>query len=344
MGFLDTNGVSVLWGKIKDRFLDKSSTGISVISGKLQVGNNTTNTTNAYLHIRNVGTSNITGKKVNGACFSVNGDGTASFQHKIYNDDGSNARNAAVMRFYGKDDKTGKIQFAVNTGTASTPTEAMYKDLATVDDVNSIVAEKIKDIPAGPPGPSGTQGILDADDDHISFLAEGGLELAYLDFDGFRIFDVNGIPIGEITKYGVSFDCPDGDLIVNGNVVSYDGHSHSAWKSFSVTADTTNTINIRSQACSYNQELGIVNINVQIGITASAAIAAGARIPVLNIPAAYRPKQIEALAASHVQSGTTAEMVNAWAHNSGPIYIRKSLATSANAASDYIHISGMWHV
>ena len=95
------------------------------LSGKIQIGDATSNIANAILHIRKV-TSSVTGKLVNGACYSVNGDGTASLQHKTYNDDGSGAKNSAVLRLSNQG-----IQFAINTGAGSTPTEDMYHELAT---------------------------------------------------------------------------------------------------------------------------------------------------------------------------------------------------------------------
>lgn len=95
------------------------------LSGKIQIGDVTSNIANAILHIRKV-TSSVTGKLVNGACYSVNGDGTASLQHKTYNDDGSGAKNSAVLRLSNQG-----IQFAINTGAGSTPTEDMYHELAT---------------------------------------------------------------------------------------------------------------------------------------------------------------------------------------------------------------------
>lgn len=121
------------------KYLDKTNTGTEILQGKIQVGNNTTNTTNAFLHIRKV-TSPVTGASVNGACFAVNGDGTASFQHKTYNDDGTGAKNSAVLRFSNQG-----IQFAINTGGSTSPTEAMYKDLATIDYFTGGTGIKVED-------------------------------------------------------------------------------------------------------------------------------------------------------------------------------------------------------
>lgn len=114
-----------------DNYINKTSTGTNVIKGKFQVGEYTDNITNAYLHIRNVGSSSVTGYAVNGACFSVNGDGTASFQHKTYNDQGTGAKNSAILRFSNKG-----IQFAVNTGSGASPTEDMFKKVLTEGDVD----------------------------------------------------------------------------------------------------------------------------------------------------------------------------------------------------------------
>lgn len=115
------------------KYLDKTNTGTEILKGKIQIGDATTNIANAILHIRKV-TSSITGKSVNGACYSVNADGTASLQHKTYNDDGSGAKNSAVLRMSNKG-----IQFAINTGSSASPSEDMYKELATQEYVNNIV-------------------------------------------------------------------------------------------------------------------------------------------------------------------------------------------------------------
>lgn len=113
---------------VPSNYLDKNSTSSNVLKGNLQIGAYNTNVVNAILHIRNVGTNNITGAKVNGACYSVNADGTASLMHKTYNDSGGNARNMAILRMSNKG-----IQFAVNTGTGNTPTEDMYHNVVTED-------------------------------------------------------------------------------------------------------------------------------------------------------------------------------------------------------------------
>lgn len=114
-------------------FLDKGYTGINTLSGKVQVGTASTNVNNAFTNIRNIGSSSITGSSVNGACFSVNADGSASFQHKTYDNNGGSAKNAAVLRFFGKSDKTGKLQFAINSGNDASPSEDMYKDVSFSD-------------------------------------------------------------------------------------------------------------------------------------------------------------------------------------------------------------------
>lgn len=147
--FIGENGLLYFWQKIKNaiptktseltndskfltsvpsNYLDKNNTGTHILSGKLQIGTYSTNVVNAILHIRNVGTGSITGAKVNGACYSVNADGTATLQHKTYDDKGGNARNMAVLRMSNKG-----IQFAVNTGTTNVPTEDMYHNVVTED-------------------------------------------------------------------------------------------------------------------------------------------------------------------------------------------------------------------
>lgn len=63
-------------------------------------------------------------------------DGTAAFMQKTYDSKGGSARNAAVLRFSEKG-----IQFAVNTGSATTPSEAMYKELATQEYVDQKIKE-----------------------------------------------------------------------------------------------------------------------------------------------------------------------------------------------------------
>lgn len=143
-----TSGTSVgditVDGKIKtlyipSTYLDKSYTGRNQISGQIYVGDLDTNVNNAFTHQRNVdsySSQNVTGTPYNGATFAVGSDGSANFQHKTYTTtSGGGAKNAAVLRFYGTTTKTGKIQFAVNTGTAATPTEDMYKDVAMVEDI-----------------------------------------------------------------------------------------------------------------------------------------------------------------------------------------------------------------
>lgn len=103
------------------------------LTGKIQIGDYTSNIANAILHIRNVA-SPITGAKVNGACYSVNSDGTASLQHKTYNDSGGGAKNAAVLRMSNQG-----LQFAVNTGSTASPTEDMYKEIATQEWVLGLI-------------------------------------------------------------------------------------------------------------------------------------------------------------------------------------------------------------
>lgn len=123
---------------VPSNYLNKSSTSSNILSGNIQVGSASLNVVNAYLHIRNVGDNSITGAKVNGACFSVNGDGTASFQHKKYNDSGGGAKNSAILRFSNLG-----LQFAVNSGDGSSPTEDMYKQVAMIDDINSAIVSTL---------------------------------------------------------------------------------------------------------------------------------------------------------------------------------------------------------
>lgn len=64
------------------------------LTGRIQIGNADNNSiTNAFLHQR------FANNTWNGACFAINGDGTASFQHKIYGDRFTSARNDAILRF-----------------------------------------------------------------------------------------------------------------------------------------------------------------------------------------------------------------------------------------------------
>lgn len=119
-----------------DDFISKKFTGTNILNGKIQIGDKDSAITNAILHIRNVGSSSITGKNVNGACYSVNSDGTASLQHKTYNDDGSGAKNTAVLRMSNKG-----IQFAINTGSGATPSETDYQELATQKYVDDVVGD-----------------------------------------------------------------------------------------------------------------------------------------------------------------------------------------------------------
>lgn len=121
------------------KFLDKTASGKNVLAGSLQVGDHTKDIANAYLHMRKV-TAPITGKNVNGASFGVNADGTAAFFQKTYNNDGTGAKNAAVLRFSGKG-----LQFAVNTGSASSPTDEMYKEIATQEYVQEAIKNIVSD-------------------------------------------------------------------------------------------------------------------------------------------------------------------------------------------------------
>lgn len=146
--------LSVDFEALSNKYLDKTSTTKQTTKAAIQVGDHTTNIANAYLHMRKVSATS-TGSTVNGACFSVNGDGTASFQHKIYNNDGTGAKNAAILRFYGKATGEGKLQFAVNTGTGASPTEDMYEDVAMQKDVPVMEVSNV-DIGAGAALTTGT--------------------------------------------------------------------------------------------------------------------------------------------------------------------------------------------
>lgn len=125
----DDNVINVT---IPAKYLDKTATGVQELAGSLKVGSHTTNVVNAYLHVRKVASS-ITGYSVNGACFSVNGDGTASFQHKIYDNNGNNAKNSAVLRFSNKG-----LQFGINSTSGASPAESDYKNVAMVDDIPEV--------------------------------------------------------------------------------------------------------------------------------------------------------------------------------------------------------------
>lgn len=147
--FIGENSLLYLWQKIKSiiptktsqltndskfltsiptNLLDKKYTGVNELAGKIQIGNKDANITNAILHIRNVGDGSITGAKINGACYSVNGDGTATLQHKTYDDKGGTPRNMAILRMSNMG-----IQFAVNTGDDRVPSEDMYHNVVTED-------------------------------------------------------------------------------------------------------------------------------------------------------------------------------------------------------------------
>lgn len=137
----DTSSLAFIKNKPSlTKYLDKTSTNRNDIAGPVYVGSCSTNVGNAFTHLRQV-TAPITGTPYNGAAFAVSLDGTASFQHKTFTTAAAGgARNAAVLRFYGTQNgvnSTGKLQFAVNNGSASTPTEDMYKDVAMVDDIPS---------------------------------------------------------------------------------------------------------------------------------------------------------------------------------------------------------------
>lgn len=106
-------------------YVSKVNSGTETMAGRLQVGNHTTNITNAFLHVRKV-SSSVTGREVNGAGLAVNSDGTATIQHKTYNSDGTGAKNAAILRVSNKG-----LQFAINTGSGNTPTEDMYHNVLT---------------------------------------------------------------------------------------------------------------------------------------------------------------------------------------------------------------------
>ena len=134
-----------------DNYLDKTSTAKNYLAGQVYVGDCTTNVANAFTHMRNTSigqhasTSSVTGTFLNGAAFSVNSDGSSAFMCKTFaNEQGGGGRNNAVLRFYATRDNEnskGALQFAINTGTANTPTEAMYKNVAMVDDIPKVASD-----------------------------------------------------------------------------------------------------------------------------------------------------------------------------------------------------------
>lgn len=123
-------------------YLDLNKTTTQTMKGALYIGSPTINVGNAYTHQRKV-TGSITGKNVNGVAFAVAQTGEASFQHKVYNDDGSSAKNDAVMRFW-----KGHLQIAFNTGSGNVPTEDMYKEIATQEYADGLIKKM--------PAPSGS--------------------------------------------------------------------------------------------------------------------------------------------------------------------------------------------
>lgn len=130
---------------ISSTYLDKSSTARNDVAGQIYVGSCSTNVSNAFTHQRDVtkvsGGNFLPGTPYVGATFAVSSDGSASFQHKTFTSSaGAGARNAAILRFYGKQDgSNGALQFAVNTTNTTMPSESDYKDVAFVDDIPKFV-------------------------------------------------------------------------------------------------------------------------------------------------------------------------------------------------------------
>lgn len=118
------------------------------LDNKVFVGDCDNNIPNAFTNIRRLpeGSSVVTGTILNGATFGVGADGTASFFHKTFDLTSTKGkqvggRNNAVLRFYATrngEDSEGKLQFAINKTTSSTPPESAYKNVAMVDDLNEL--------------------------------------------------------------------------------------------------------------------------------------------------------------------------------------------------------------
>lgn len=110
-------------------YLNKTSTANNVLQGIIQIGDANSTKGNAFTHIRKQqsGYASVTGFNVNGAAFAVAADGTASFQHKTFNNTGGDAKNDSVLRF----SKATGLQFAKNSTTTSMPVEEDYENIAT---------------------------------------------------------------------------------------------------------------------------------------------------------------------------------------------------------------------
>lgn len=112
-----------------------SSSGGSISISQTGAFNNYGNNGQAFNAVRDVGTSSITGKKINAASFGVKLDGTTAFSHKTYDTfntkDGSytGARNTAVLTFSGQSG----LRYAKNTGSASDVTADMYRYVGVID-------------------------------------------------------------------------------------------------------------------------------------------------------------------------------------------------------------------
>lgn len=112
-----------------------SSSGGSISISQTGAFNNYGNNGQAFNAVRDVGTTSITGKKINAASFGVKLDGTTAFSHKTYDTfntkDGlyTGAKNTAVLTFSGQSG----LRYAKNTGSASDVTADMYRYVGVID-------------------------------------------------------------------------------------------------------------------------------------------------------------------------------------------------------------------
>lgn len=133
--------------KISDQYPVNSSG--YFLENRIFIGDGDNNINNAFTSVRRMpeGSSVVTGTLLNGASFGVNSDGSASFLHKTYDLSSTkgnlkSGRNNAVLRFYATRNGTsseGKIQFAINNTSSSTPPESAYKDVAMFDDIKQVM-------------------------------------------------------------------------------------------------------------------------------------------------------------------------------------------------------------
>lgn len=133
--------------KIPDQYPENSSG--YFLENKIFIGDGDNNINNAFTSVRRMpeGSSVVTGTLLNGASFGVNSDGSASFLHKTYDLSSTkgnlkSGRNNAVLRFFATRNGTnseGKIQFAINNTSSSTPPESAYKDVAMFDDIKQVM-------------------------------------------------------------------------------------------------------------------------------------------------------------------------------------------------------------